>query len=130
MSWVGMLTRPARTDFSPAGRAITIGKIEFRARSGSRLWASGFGPERAYKQRAAFRKGSGPFYFLAKSLKPRADHFLRARTPFFSGARGSFGGVISGSGDSAGPPITSPLVLNREPWHGQSQVHSVSFQCT
>jgi putative transposase len=34
------------------------------------------------------------------------------------------------SGDSAGPEITSPLVLNRDPWHGQSHVRSASFQAT
>lgn len=35
-----------------------------------------------------------------------------------------------GSGDSAGPEITSPFGLNRDPWHGQSHVRSASFQPT
>jgi hypothetical protein len=35
-----------------------------------------------------------------------------------------------GNGDSAGPEITSPFGLNRDPWHGQSHVRSASFQPT
>ena len=34
------------------------------------------------------------------------------------------------SGDSAGPEITSPVVVKREPWHGQSQVRSAGFHPT
>ena len=30
----------------------------------------------------------------------------------------------------AGPVITSPVAVNREPWHGQSQLFSSVFQCT
>jgi hypothetical protein len=37
---------------------------------------------------------------------------------------------ISDSGDSAGPASTSPLGLNREPWHGQSHVRSAVFHAT
>ena len=36
----------------------------------------------------------------------------------------------SGSGASAGPEITSPVGLKREPWHGQSHVRSAVFQPT
>jgi len=37
---------------------------------------------------------------------------------------------ISDNGDSAGPDRTAPFGLNLEPWHGQSQVRSASFQAT
>ena len=37
---------------------------------------------------------------------------------------------ISANGASAGPEMTAPVGLNREPWHGQSQVRSASFQAT
>jgi hypothetical protein len=32
--------------------------------------------------------------------------------------------------DSAGPAITSPIAVKREPWQGQSQVFSASFHAT
>lgn len=34
------------------------------------------------------------------------------------------------SGDSAGPEITLPSGVNREPWHGQSHVRSAEFHRT
>src|SRR4029453_16589573 len=36
----------------------------------------------------------------------------------------------SDKGVSAGPEMTLPSGLKREPWHGQSQVRSVSFHAT
>jgi len=38
--------------------------------------------------------------------------------------------AIGASGASAGPAITLPSGLKREPWHGQSHVLSASFQST
>jgi glycine/D-amino acid oxidase-like deaminating enzyme len=55
------------------------------------------------------------------------NHFLGAN----SGDSGNYrdSGNLP-SGDSAGPDRTSPFGLKREPWHGQSQVDSASFQST
>ena len=39
-------------------------------------------------------------------------------------------GSTGGSGASAGPAITCPRGVNREPWHGQSHVRSAGFQAT
>jgi hypothetical protein len=36
----------------------------------------------------------------------------------------------SANGASAGPDTTFPFAVNREPWHGQSQVCSAWFQAT
>ena len=36
----------------------------------------------------------------------------------------------AGRGDSAGPEMTSPAGVKREPWHGQSHVRSALFQPT
>ena len=41
-----------------------------------------------------------------------------------------FGYSTLGNGASAGPEMTSPFGLNRDPWHGQSHVRSASFQPT
>ena len=39
-------------------------------------------------------------------------------------------GSTGGSGASAGPEITCPRGVNRDPWHGQSHVRSAGFQPT
>ena len=57
---------------------------------------------------------------------------LRSRSPTTpESSEGFWGqGSTGGSGASAGPEITCPRAVNREPWHGQSHVRSAGFQAT
>ena len=70
---------------------------------------------------SSFAKASGLL------LKPRVGGSIppvvnRPFSPLLSGA--------ASSGVSAGPASTSPVGLKREPWQGQSQVESATFQLT